>query len=40
MHNVKLEENMTWPRTLHIGMAMNLPDPSAKIMFRKRTDYS
>ena len=36
-YDVKLEDNMTRPQMLHIGTSM-VPDPSVKVMFRKRVD--
>ena len=37
-YDVQLKENTTWPRTLHIGMTMKMPDPNATILFKKRAD--
>ena len=36
-YDVKLADNATRPRMLHFGVA-TLPDPSAKVMFRRRVD--
>ena len=36
-YDVKLEDTATPPRTLHIGTTL-IPDPSAKVVFRRRVD--
>lgn len=36
-YDIKMEDNMTRPETLRIGTS-TVPDPSAKVMFRKRAD--
>ncbi|KAF8549787.1 cytochrome P450, partial [Imleria badia] len=37
MYDVKLEDNAARPKTLHF-VTSNVPDPSAKVMFRRRVD--
>ncbi|KAF8554882.1 hypothetical protein OG21DRAFT_1012740 [Imleria badia] len=38
MYDIKLEENTTCPRSLHIGNLIGV-NPTAKAMFRKRARY-
>ncbi|KAF8549777.1 cytochrome P450 [Imleria badia] len=37
MYDVKLEDDATHPQALHFGTSI-VPDPSAKVMFRRRVD--
>ena len=36
-YDVKLADDATRPRTLHVGVA-SLSDPRAKVMFRRKVD--
>ena len=36
-YDVKFADNATYPRTMPVA-TFTLPDPSAKIMFRRRVD--
>lgn len=36
-YDLKLEDNAARPQALHL-VTSNIPDPSAKVMFRRRVD--
>ena len=37
MYDIKLEDGATRPRSLRLGTS-NMPDPHAKVLFKKRVD--